>query len=60
MRTGHVLPVYRLKKIDRPLGKLETDIQRLTRALTSEDSADAAGVAKPLFSLCPDGYLLCD
>jgi hypothetical protein len=55
-----VLPVCRLKKIDRPLGKLETDIQRLTRALTSEDSADAAGVAKPLFSLCPDGYLLCD
>lgn len=53
----------RLKKVGKPLGKLEKDLQRLTGALTSEgseDTAGAAGLAKPLFSLCADGYLLCD
>lgn len=53
----------RLKKVGKPLGKLEKDLQRLTSALTSdgsEDTAGAAGLAKPLFSLCADGYLLCD
>ena len=53
----------RLKKVGKPLGKLEKDLLRLTSALTSDGSADtagAAGLAKPLFSLCADGYLLCD
>lgn len=47
--------------MSKPLGKLEGDLGRLTSALTSEgDSANAAGLAKPPFSLCSDGYLLCD
>ena len=53
----------RLEKVEKPLGKLEKDLLRLTSALTSDGSADtagAAGLAKPLFSLCADGYLLCD
>ncbi|EWM25055.1 hypothetical protein Naga_100049g3 [Nannochloropsis gaditana] len=53
----------RFKKVGKPLGKLENDLQRLTSALTSngaDDTAGAAGLEKPLFSLCPDGYLLCN
>jgi len=47
--------------VSKPLGKLEGDLGRLTSALTSEgNTADAAGLAKPPFSLCADGYLLCD
>ena len=51
----------RMKKVGKPLSKLESDLGRLTSALTSEgDTADAAGLQRPLFNLCPDGYLLCD
>jgi hypothetical protein len=48
-------------QVNKPLSKLEGDLGRLTSALTSEgDSADAAGLQRPLFSLCSDGYLLCE
>lgn len=49
-------------QVSKPLSKLEGDLGRLTSALTSEggDLADAAGLQKPLFSLCSDGYLLCE
>lgn len=52
----------RMKKVNKPLTKLELDLTRLTNALTTTegDTADAAGLGKPLFSLCPDGYLLCN
>lgn len=52
----------RMKKVNKPLTKLESDLTRLTAALTTTDgdTADAVGLGKPLFSLCPDGYLLCN
>jgi hypothetical protein len=50
----------RIKKVDKPLGSLETDLKRLTAALTEADAEQAAGLLKPLAKLCPDGYLICD
>lgn len=49
-------------QVNKPLSKLEGDVARLTSALTSEegDARDAAGLQTPLFSLCADGYLLCE
>lgn len=56
-RTGSA----RMKKVNKPLSKLEGDLVKLTSALTAEgDTANAAGLTKPLFSLCSDGYLLCE
>ena len=56
-RTGPA----RMKKVNKPLSKLEGDLVKLTSALTAEgDTANAAGLQKPVFSLCSDGYLLCD
>ena len=56
-RTGPA----RMKKVNKPLSKLEGDLVKLTSALSAEgDTANAAGLQKPVFSLCSDGYLLCD
>ena len=56
-RTG----AARMKKVSKPLSKLEGDLVKLTSALTAEgNTADAAGLQRPLFSLCSDGYLLCE
>lgn len=61
--TDDVFPIIKSPRaqVNKPLSKLEGDLGRLTSALTSEgDAQDAAGLQKPLFSLCADGYLLCD
>lgn len=56
-RTG----LARLKKVQKPMTRLENDLSRLTAALTSEeeDVAGAAKLVKPLFSLCANGFLIC-
>lgn len=50
----------RVKVMEPMMKKLETDVQRLVASLAEEDANVALGSARARFSLCSNGYLICD
>merc|ERR1712146_850940 len=50
----------RVKVMEPMMRKLESDVQRLVASLAEEDANVALGSARARFSLCSNGYLICD